>query len=383
MSIRGKAAIVGIHEYESRFDPAASELSVQAESIRRALDDAGLTKDDVDAMYSHSGFLLAEYLNIFPKNIDTTQVGGGSYEFHAAHAAAAIAAGQCEVAIISYGSNARTQQRAIGTGGTALRRVPMFPEGFEAPYGTTTVGIYGLVARRHMHEFGTTSEQLASIAVSTRKHAGTNPFAVMRDPITVGDVTGSRMVSDPLHLLDCCLVTDGGGAFVMVSAERAKDLKKKPVYVLGAGQAVAHPGIGTRDLTTIAAAQSGKKAFEESGVKHDDVDLLMAYDSFTITALTTIENLGFVKKGEGGPFVQGGENIGIDGKLPLNTDGGGLSSNHPGQRGIFLVFESVRQLRGERAGNQIENAKIAVAHGTGGGLSVRHSGGTLVLSTEV
>ena len=382
MSIRGKAAIVGIHEYESRFDPQASELSIQADSISRALDDAGLTKDDVDAMYSHSGFLLAEYLNIFPDNIDTTQVGGGSYEFHIAHAAAAIAAGQCEVAVISYGSTARTAQRAIGTGGTATRRVPFHPEGFEAPYGTTTVGIYGLVARRHMHEFGTTSEQLAAISVSTRQHAMTNPFAVMRDEITVADVINSRVVSDPLHLLDCCLVTDGGGAFVMTSAERAKGLKKKPVFVLGAGQAVAHPGMGTRDLTTIAAAQSSKKAFAESGVKHKDVDLLMAYDSFTITVLTTIENLGFVKKGEGGPFVAEG-NLTLKGKLPTNTDGGGLSSNHPGQRGIFLVFESVRQLRGERDGNQIKNAKVAVAHGTGGGLSVRHSGGTVVLSTEV
>ena len=381
MSIRGKAAVVGIHEYESRFDPSASELSIQAESARRALEDAGLELSDVDALYSHNGWNLAEYLNLFPDVIDTTQMGGGSYEFFAAHAAAAIAAGQCEVALVTYGSTARSRGR--GADRNPVRgRVPAIPDGFEEPYGPTTLGRYALVARRHMHEFGTTSEQLAEIAVSTRKHAATNPYAVMRDIISVEDVMNSRVVSDPLHLLDCCLVTDGGGAFIITSAERAKDLKKKPAYILGAGQAVAHPGIGNRDLTTIAAGQSHIHAFEESGVKHDEVDLLMAYDSFTITVMTTIENLGFVPKGEGGRFVEGGT-LDIGGKLPTNTDGGGLSSNHPGQRGIFLIFEAVRQLRGEREGNQVENAKIAVAHGTGGSLSTRHSGGTVILSTEV
>ena len=381
MSVRGVAAVVGIHEYESRFDPQASELSIEAESARRALDDAGLEKSDVDALYSHHGWNLAEYMNMFPDVIDTTQMGGGSYEFFAAHAAAAKAAGQCEVALVTYGSTGRSGGRAVER--NPIRgRVPALPDGFEEPYGPTTLGRYALVARRHMHEFGTTSEQLAAISVSTRKHASTNPFAVFRDPITVDDVLNSRMVSDPLHLLDCCIVSDGGGAFIITSAARAKDLKKKPVYILGTGQAVAHPGIGNRDLTTIAAGQSHKHAFEEAGVTHKDIDLLMAYDSFTITVLTTIENLGFVKKGEGGAFVESGA-LDLDGKLPTNTDGGGLSSNHPGQRGIFLIFESVRQLRGEREGNQLKDPKLALAHGTGGSLSTRHSGGTIILSTEV
>lgn len=384
MSIRGKAAVVGIHEYGSRFDPQASELSIQAESAREALEDAGLTIDDVDALYCHSARAMTAYMNLNPDVLDTTHMGGGSYEFFAAHAAAAIAAGQCEVALVTYGSTARSARRGRGgrqaggdEGGTAF-----WPQAFEAPYGTTTPGIYGLVARRHMHEYGTTSEQLAEIAVATRQHASTNPFAVMRDPITVSDVVNSRMVSDPLHLLDCCLVTDGGGAFIVTSAERAKDLKKKPAYILGGGQAVAHPGIGNRDLTTIAAAQSSKKAYAEAGVTPNDIDLLMAYDSFTITVMCTIEDLGFAPKGEGGRFVEGGT-LTLNGKLPMNTDGGGLSSNHPGQRGIFLIFEAVRQLRGEREGNQVENCEVALAHGTGGALSLWHSGGTVVLANSV
>ncbi len=234
-----------------------------------------------------------------------------------------------------------------------------------------------------MYQYGTTSEQLAEIAVATRKHASTNPYAVMRDPITIEDVVNSRVIASPLHLLDCCLVTDGGGAFVMTSAERARDLKKAPAYVLGAAQAVAHPALGNRDLTTIAAAQSSGRAFEEAGVTHDDIDLVMAYDSFTITVLCTLEDLGFAPKGEGGRFVEQGEALmGTLGKMPLNTDGGGLSSNHPGQRGIFLIFEAVRQLRGEREGNQIPNCNVALAHGTGGSILTRHSGSTVIMATE-
>ena len=325
---------------------------------------------------------MAEYLNIFPRVIDTTQVGGGSYEVFIAHAAAMIAAGQCEVALVTYGSKARSRGTAIGTGGSAARRVPSFPDGFEDPYGATGVGRYALVARRHMAEFGTTSEQLAEISVATRMHASKNPFAVMRDPITINDVVNSRMVSDPLHLLDCCLITDGGGAFIVTSAERAKDLKKKPAYVLGAGQALAHSGIGNRDLTTLAAKQSSEFAFEESGVKHDELDMAMVYDSYTITVLATLENLGFCPKGEGGRFVQGGT-LAIDGKLPINTDGGGLSSNHPGARGMFLVLEAVRQLRGERPENQVPDCNLALAHGTGGSIGTRHSGGTVIFSNDV
>jgi len=378
MSIRGKTAIVGIHEYESRFDPFASYLSIQADSARRALDDAGLTIKDVDGLFSHAGWTLAEYMNLYPKVMDTTQMGGGSYEFFIAHAAAAIAAGHCEVALITHGQTARSEQRNTGTRGTTSRTVPFIPDSFEAPYGTTTVGSYAMVARRHMAQYGTTSEQLAEIAVATRKHASTNPFAVFRDPITVEDVINSRMVSDPLHLLDCCIISDGGGAVIVTSAERAKDLKHDPVYVLGTGQAVAHPGIGNRDITFIAAAQSSGRAFAEAELTPEDMDMAMIYDSYTITVMCGIEDLGFCEKGEGGSFVENGT-LNIDGRLPINTDGGGLSSNHPAGRGIFLLFESTRQLRHERSENQVPDCNLAVAHGTGGSILARHSGGTVVL----
>ena len=381
MTIRGKTAIVGIHEYESRFDPLASAMSMEATSTRRALEDAGLAKSDVDAVFSHRGMDLCEYMDINPKVLDTTNAGGGSYQFHVAHAAAMIAAGQCEVALITYSEKGRSgRSTGMRSGGSQL--IAPGPDQFETTYGVggapTT---YSLVASRHMAEYGTTSEQLAEIAVQTRQHASTNPFAVMREPITIADVLKSRMIADPLHLLDCCLVTDGGGAFIMTSAERARDLKKKPVYVLGVGTAVAHGSLGNRDLTTVAAAQSAPRAFAEAGVTHDDIDLAMVYDSFTITVLCTLEDLGFCPKGEGGHFVEG-NTLSLTGKLPTNTDGGGLSSNHPGQRGIFLIFEAVRQLRGERTGNQIPDCKIALCHGTGGSIATRHSGGTVILSTE-
>ena len=381
MTIRGTTAIVGIHEYESRFDPLATEMSIEANSTRHALDDAGLTKDDVDALFSHHGMELCEYMDLNPKVVDTTNVGGGSYEFHVAHAAAMITTGQCEVALITYGSKGRSQQ--AGGMGAGPQLLAPGPDPFESTFGVGGAPTsYSLVASRHMYQYGTTSEQLAEIAVQTRQHASTNPFAVMREPITVQDVLNSRMIADPLHLLDCCLVTDGGGAFIMTSAERARTLWKKPVYVLGVGTAIAHGSLGNRDLTTIAAAQSAPRAFAEARVTHDDIDLAMVYDSFTITVLCTLEDLGFCPKGEGGPFVEGGT-LSLKGKLPTNTDGGGLSSNHPGQRGIFLIFEAVRQLRGERVGNQIPDCKIAVCHGTGGSIATRHSGGTVILSTEV
>jgi len=211
-----------------------------------------------------------------------------------------------------------------------------------------------------------------------RRHAGLNPNAKYRDPITVEDVLASRVISSPLHLLDCCMISDGGGALVVTSAERARDLKKRPALVLGAGVANRHNGIGQRDILDIAARQSGARAFERAGVKHADVDLCMIYDSFTITVLATLENLGFCKLGEGGAFVQNGR-IGLGGELPVNLDGGGLSSNHPGMRGIFLVIEAVKQLRGESGERQVEDARIALCHGTGGWLGIKHSGATLIL----
>ncbi|MFT7648248.1 MAG: acetyl-CoA acetyltransferase, partial [Candidatus Poriferisodalaceae bacterium] len=252
---------------------------------------------------------------------------------------------------------------------------------FVGPYGMTTVGSYAMYANLHMQKYGTTSEQLAEIAVAMRYHASLNPNAKMRTPITVDDVMSSRVISSPLHLLDCCIISDGGGAVVVTSMDRAKDLAKKPVRLLGCGEAVTHQEIGSSDLLTIAAKQSGERAMGMAGVTHADIDLAMIYDSFTITVLATLENLGFCGRGEGGDFVTGGR-IQLGGELPVNPDGGGLSSNHPGMRGIFLVIEAVKQLRGECEARQVTNAKVALAHGTGGTIGDKHSGATLVMGVD-
>jgi acetyl-CoA C-acetyltransferase len=380
MSIKGKAAIAGVYEHPLRWAPHKTQYQIMAESARGALDDAGLKLKDVDGLFtsgvSGMGIVsLAEHLNLNPDFLDSNSIGGSSFVSHTAHAAAAIAAGYCNVALILYGSKWSSDRFAIGTGG-ASGGDPS--EQFENCYGPTTVGDYALTAQRHMHEFGTTSEQLAEIAVTMRRHASMNPDAKFRDPITVDDVMTSRVVSSPLHLLDCCMISDGGGAIVVTSAERARDLKKKPVNLLGAAEACYHTSAGVRDLTNAAAKQSGPKALERAGVAHKDINMAMIYDSFTITVLVTLESLGFCKKGEGGSFVQNGR-IGLGGALPINTDGGGLSSNHPGMRGIFLVIEATKQLRGECGDRQVKNCKIAMVHGTGGTLGLRHSGASLVL----
>ncbi len=319
---------------------------------------------------------MAEHLNLQPRYLDSTSIGGSSFVAHVTHAAAAIAAGLCEVVLITYGSTASSERFAVGTGG-GFAGDP--PDHFESPFGPTVLSSYALVAQRHMHEFGTTSEQLAEIAVSIRGHAALNPAAKFRDPISVADVLASRVVSSPLHLLDCCIITDGGGAVVVTSAERARDARQPPVYVLGGSEACCHTAMGRRDLTEIAARQSGPRAMSMAGVTHRDIDLCMLYDSFTITVLETLENLGFCGKGEGGDFVQNGR-IALGGELPVNTDGGGLSSNHPGMRGIFLVIEATKQLRGECGPRQVQDCRIALCHGTGGMLGLRHSGATLILA---
>lgn len=380
MSIKGKAAIAGVYEHPLRWAPHKTQYQIMAESARGALDDAGLKLKDVDGLFtsgvSGMGIVsLAEHLNLNPDFLDSNSIGGSSFVSHTAHAAAAIAAGYCNVALILYGSKWSSDRFAIGTGG-ASGGDPS--EQFENCYGPTTVGDYALTAQRHMHEFGTTSEQLAEIAVTMRHHASMNPQAKFRDPITVEDVMTSRLVSSPLHLLDCCMISDGGGAVVVTSAERARNLKKKPVHLLGAAEACYHTSAGVRDLTNAAAKQSGPKALERADVAHKDINMAMIYDSFTITVLVTLESLGFCKKGEGGAFVQNGR-IGLGGALPINTDGGGLSSNHPGMRGIFLVIEATKQLRGECGDRQVKDCKIAMVHGTGGTLGLRHSGASLVL----
>ena len=381
MSLRNEVAVVGAYEHPRRWAPDKTAFQIAAESARGALEDAGLTIKDVDG-YATSGvgpigaLSMCHHLNIKPDWIDSTAIGGSSFVAQVAYAGAAIRAGLCRTVLITYGATAASERFAIGTGG-GFSTDP--PDAFDVPYGPTIVGAYGMVAQRHMHEYGTTSEQLAEIAVTIRRHASLNPNAKYRDPITVEDVLASRTISSPLHLLDCCMISDGGGALVVTSAERARDLRKRPALVLGAGVANRHNGIGERDILDIAARQSGAKAFERAGVKHSDVDLCMIYDSFTITVLSTLENLGFCKLGEGGPFVQNGR-IGLGGGLPVNLDGGGLSSNHPGMRGIFLVIEAVKQLRGESGERQVKDAQIALCHGTGGWLGIKHSGATLILA---
>ena len=392
VDLRRAAAIVGIHEHVTRYAPDKSELQIKGESVIKALEDAGLEKKDVDGLLvAHSagrntGMNLADYLNLYPKFVDNTTVGGGSFEFHLAHALNAIASGRINCAVITYSSQARSGGVSVGTGGVARFGHPKLdpsPDSFEELYGLTTVGMYAMIAQRHMHLYGTTSEQLAEVAVSIRKHASMNPEAMFRDPITVADVVNSRVISSPLHLPDCCLISDGGGAVVVASPEVARGCRHKPVWVLGTGEALAHQGAGKRDLMYIAAKQSHEPAFAMAGVTHQDIDMAMVYDSFTITVIETLEDLGFCQKGEGGAFVSGGR-LEVGGELPINTDGGGLSSNHPGMRGIFLLLEATRQLRNQFEGTprQVPNCRVALCHGTGGTLATRHSGGTVILGRD-
>ncbi|HYI45154.1 MAG TPA: acetyl-CoA acetyltransferase [Actinomycetota bacterium] len=376
-------AVAGIGESRFGTVPDATALELHAEAAAAAVADAGLTKDDVDGLFSCGPDLLhpvvvAEYLGLRPSYVDGTQVGGSSWELFVHHALAAISSGACSVALLTYGSTARSDlKRGARTANIAIGG--RGPAQFESPYGHTVIGRHAMAATRHMHEFGTTPEQLAEIAVQIRSNAAHNPLASFRDPLTVDDVLSSRMVASPLHKFDCCIRTDGGGAIVLVSADRARDLPKPPVYVLGAGEAVSHETmLGWEDVTESPARWSAERAFGMAGVRPGDIDVLQAYDSFTITVLLTLEALGFCGKGEGGSFVEGGT-LTLDGKLPTNTDGGGLSSNHPGMRGVFLIVEAVRQLRGEATGRQVNGARLAAVNGTGGWFS---STGTLVLGVE-
>ena len=387
-TLRGATALVGVADAVS----PTGELdrrgrALEAAMVLEALDDAGLGLADVDGL-CHTGNVtgLAEYLGIHPRFLDGTMVGGSSFQLHVEHAAAAIAAGLCDVVVSVYAATPRSDRKRGGGGGGfgGGRGGPPGPNPaaeWELPYGLRLpMGAYALAASRHMAVYGTTSEQLARIAVDTRAWASLNPRARHRDPLTVDDVLASPLQASPLHLLDCCLVTDGAGAFVLMSTERARALPKPPVYVLGAASCGDHSMISQMpDLTTTAGSVSGPAAFAMAGVKPEDVDLLMGYDSFTITALLHLEDLGFCAKGEGGPFVEDGK-LGPSGALPMNTNGGGLSYTHPGMYGMFLLVEAVRQLRGEAGARQLADPQVAVAHGSGGVLSTM---GTVVLGTEV
>ena len=369
---------IGLSEYPKA--PDMDGVQHHALAAQRALADAGVTIADIDGYVSAGGgggmmvddaVTMAEYLRINHRYIDGTMTGGSSFEFHVQHLAAAIRDGACDMALVTYGSDQLSRMgRKLGTGGFTRpsQKVPG-PVQYEVPYGNSLVGSYAMHAMRHMHEYGTTSEQLAEIAVGVREFATMNPKAIYRDPITVDDVMSSRMIADPLHLLDCCAITDGGGAFVITTADRAKDLAQPPVYVFGAAGAQTHWNVSQQvDFTTCAGAIAGPIAFGQAGITHDDIDMLMFYDSFTITCLILLESIGFVKQGEGGPFVAEGH-LKRGGKWPLNTDGGGLSSNHPGMRGIFLIIESVRQLRGQAGEAQVPECNFALAAGSGGWLS--------------
>ena len=392
VDLKRAAAIVGIYEHPTRYAPDKSELQIQGECAIKALEDAGLSKGDVDGLFTSStttrmsALNLADYLDLSPRYIDNTSVGGASFELHLSHAVTAIAAGRINCALITYGSQARSGGVSVGTGGVGRfghAALEPSPDSFEELYGFTTVGLYAMIAQRHMHLYGTRPEQLAEVSVAVRYHASMNPYAQFRNPITIEDVVASRMISSPLHMLDCCVITDGGGAVVLASREVARGCKQRPVWVLGVAESVAHQGAGRRDLVYIAAKQTWEPAFAMAGVTHQDVDMCMIYDSFTITVLTTLEDLGFCKKGEGGDFVSGGRLL-VGGGLPINTDGGGLSSNHPGMRGIFLLLEATRQLRHEfdGTGRQVPDCKVALCHGTGGSLASRHSGGTVILGRD-
>lgn len=378
--LRGSVAIVGAADAASPTGELGRNFrALEAMMVKEALADAGLSISDVDGVLCAGGqsssMELAEYLKITPTYTDSTQVGGASYEVHVEHAAAAIALGLCEVAVVVH---AQTPRRRDGDFGRAFRASPWME--WEAPYGIRMpIGGYALAASRHMAEFGTTSEQLAQIAVSTREWATKNPRARYQDPITINEVLESPYVCEPLHKLDCCLVTDGAGAVVLTRAERARDLSKPPAFVLGVGTAHTHSMISEMpNLTLTAGAISGPKAFEMAGIKPSDVNVLETYDSFTITVLLALEDLGFCPKGEGGPFVGDGK-LGPGGIFPTNTNGGGLSYTHPGMYGIFLLVEAVRQARGEAEARQVPGVEIAVAHGCGGVLS---STSTVVLGTE-
>ena len=389
MSIKGKAYVVGIYEHPTRKADDKSLAQLHAELAKGALEDAGLTRADVDGYFCAGDapglgpLSMTDYLGLKLRHMDSTDSGGSSYIIHVGHAAEAIAAGKCSVALITLAGRPRSEGQATGTaqrsaGGNA-------PDvQFENPYGPATANMYAMCAMRHMYQYGTTSEQLAWIKVAASHHAQHNPHAMLRNVVTVEDVVNSPMIADPLHRLDCCVISDGGGAIIVASPEVARSLKRPKVKIIGAGEAPKHQMAGHVDLTYSGAVWSGPAAFAEAGVKPADIKYASIYDSFTITVLMQIEDLGFCEKGQGGRFVADGNLISGTGKLPFNTDGGGLCNNHPANRGgLTKVVETVRQLRGEaHPAVQVKNCDLAIAHGTGGSLGTRHGAATVIMERE-
>jgi acetyl-CoA C-acetyltransferase len=391
MSLKGKAYIVGAYEHPTRKAPDKSLAQLHAEVAKGALEDAGLSKSDVDGYFCASGdtpglggLSMIEYMGLKLRHIDATDTGGSSYNVHVGHALEAIAAGRCNVALVTLAGRPRSEGMQTGTA-PRMGNVQQPDVQFEFPYGPATANMYAMAARRHMHEFGTTSDQLAWVKVAASHHAQHNPQAMLPKVVTIEEVMNSPMVADPLHRLDCCVISDGGGALVIARPEIATSLKRPKVKIIGVGEAnkIQGGGVGL-DLTYSGGRESGKAAFEMAGVKPSDIKYASIYDSFTITVVIQIEDLGFCEKGAGGKFVADGNLISGVGKLPFNTDGGGLCSNHPGNRGgMTKVIEAVRQARGEAHPEvQVNNHDIVLAHGTGGSLATRHVGSTVILERE-
>ncbi|WP_375262998.1 thiolase [Palleronia sp.] len=377
-NIRGKSAIVGMATAGVGEAPGFTAMELLGQAAVRAVNDAGLKLQDIDGVFAATSshafptMSVVEYLGLKPRFFDSTNVGGSSFEMHLLQATLALQTGLCDAALVCYGSNQRT------AGG---RLVSMSePQWHETPYKPRhPITAYALATSRHMAEYGTKREDLADVALAARDWANLNPEAFARGPLTKDEVMSARMISDPLTKADCCLVTDGAAACVLVRADRARDLPGKPVYFMGAGAANYHRSIvAMPDLTTTAAAQSGPRAMEMAGVSHDDIDVVMLYDAFTINTILFLEDLGFCPKGEGGRFVQDGR-IAPGGELAVNTNGGGLSCVHPGMYGLFLIAEAVAQIRGEAGERQIEDCTYALCHGNGGTLS---SQCTAILGSE-
>ncbi|OZI65727.1 thiolase [Bordetella genomosp. 1] len=372
--LRGKVAVAGVGQAGLGQAAGYTEMEILVQAAQRAVADAGLSMQDIDGLCTASvaapmwAMPVIEHLGIRPTFIDSTMLGGSSFVAHLLPALHALASGQCNAVLVCYGSTQRTSTLSRAEIGRV--RKSFDPQPYEAPYDPLSpLSSYALAAARHMHQYGTTREQLAEVALAANRWAQRNPEAQLREPATLDSILSARMVSDPLTVRDCCLVTDGAGAFVLVRAERARDLPRKPVYVLGNATAVWNRQISSmHDLTVTAAAQSGRQAYAMAGVSAADIDVLEVYDAFTINTILFLEDLGFCAKGEGGAFVSGGA-IAPGGRLPVNTNGGGLCCVHPGMYGVFIMIEAVRQLRGECGERQVADAHLALVHGNGGTLS--------------
>lgn len=380
--LRGKTAVVGVGQAGLGQARGYTEQEVLAQAAMAAIADAGLSLKDIDGITTCSSLSpmwamsVVEYLGIRPTFLDSTMIGGSSYVAHLLPAMHALASGQCNAVLVCYGSTQRTAK--FNRADLTRARKSLDPQPYETPYDPPLpVAAYALAASRHMHQYGTTRKQLSEVAVAARKWAQLNPEATMREPLSLADVEAARPVCEPFTVRDCCMVSDGAGAFVLTRSDRARDCARKPVYVMGNATAVWNRQVSSmHDLTVTAALESGRRCYEMAGVSAKDMDLAMLYDAFTINTILFLEDLGFCQKGEGGAFVDDGA-IAPGGRLAVNTNGGGLSCVHPGMYGVFLMVEAVRQLRGECGERQLKDPNLALVHGNGGTLS---SQSTAILS---